>query len=53
MASQTPAELMGLPDKGKLAPGCDADIIVLDGKLQVTQTLVRGEPIYQHTISQP
>lgn len=53
MASHTPAELMGLSNKGKLAPGCDADVIILDDKLQVTQTIVRGQLIYQHTTSQP
>ncbi|NIV13021.1 MAG: amidohydrolase family protein, partial [Aliifodinibius sp.] len=48
MASQTPAELLGLSNKGKLAPHYDADIIVLDNKLQVTLTMVRGQIVYEH-----
>jgi N-acetylglucosamine-6-phosphate deacetylase len=53
MASQTPADMLGLSDKGKLAPGYDADIIILDDNLEITLTLVRGHIIYQHTTSQP
>jgi allantoinase len=29
-ASTRPAELLGLPTKGRLEPGCDADIVVFD-----------------------
>ncbi len=53
MASQTPAGLLGLPNKGKLAPEYDADIIILDQNLQVTLTMVRGHIVYQHNTSQP
>lgn len=48
MASQTPADLLGLTDKGRLAPNYDADLIVLDDKLQVTLTMVRGQIVYEH-----
>jgi N-acetylglucosamine-6-phosphate deacetylase len=51
MASQTPAELMGLSHKGKLAPHYDADIIILDDKLQVMQTIVRGQFAYSSTVA--
>lgn len=46
MASEVPARLLGLTQKGKLAPGCDADIVVLDEQLRVTMTLVAGELVY-------
>jgi len=49
MASQTPATLLGLTNKGKLAPNYDADIIILDDKLQVTLTMVRGQIVYEHS----
>lgn len=49
MACQTPAELLGLKTKGKLAPNYDADIIILDEQLQVTLTMVRGKVVYEHT----
>lgn len=47
MASRTPADLLGLTNKGRIAPGCDADLVVLDESLHVQQTLVAGEVIYE------
>jgi N-acetylglucosamine-6-phosphate deacetylase len=47
MASQTPAELLGLPNRGKLAPRYLADIIVLNEKLRVSLTMVRGKIVYR------
>ncbi|MFZ0547456.1 MAG: N-acetylglucosamine-6-phosphate deacetylase [Candidatus Promineifilaceae bacterium] len=49
MASQTPAALMGLTHKGNLAPGCDADIVILDDSLQVKLTMIQGQVIYQQS----
>jgi len=47
-AARTPARLLGLEGrKGTLAPGCDADIVVLDEKLRVTLTVARGRIVYQ------
>ena len=39
MASETPAKYLGLP-KGKLAPGYDADILVVDEALHVKETIL-------------
>lgn len=52
MASATPAALLGLERKGRIAPGCDADLVLLDGALRVQATLVRGEVAYrrEHTL---
>jgi N-acetylglucosamine-6-phosphate deacetylase len=47
MASSTPAALLGLEQKGRIAPGCDADLVLLDGGLRVQATLVRGELAYR------
>jgi N-acetylglucosamine-6-phosphate deacetylase len=47
MASATPANLLGLPSKGRLAVGCDADLITLDGALNVVQTMINGQIVYE------
>jgi N-acetylglucosamine-6-phosphate deacetylase len=39
----TPARLLGLPDRGRLAAGARADVTVLDADLAVTATIVGGE----------
>jgi N-acetylglucosamine-6-phosphate deacetylase len=49
MASQTPAELLNLTDRGKLAPNYSADIIILNKALQVNLTMVRGKIVYRQT----
>ncbi|MDZ5449684.1 N-acetylglucosamine-6-phosphate deacetylase [Labrys sp. ZIDIC5] len=46
MASLTPAELTGIAgDVGTLAPGKRADIVVLDGNLEVERVFIGGEPL--------
>jgi N-acetylglucosamine-6-phosphate deacetylase len=47
MASLTPARLLGLEDRGRLAPGYRADLAILDGDLEPLETLVAGEPTAQ------
>lgn len=47
MASTTPACLLGLNKKGRLDPGCDADLIILDTDLRVTHTFVSGKLVYE------
>lgn len=41
-ASTTPARLLGRHDIGRLQPGCAADIVLLDDRLEVVATIVRG-----------
>ncbi|MDR1733109.1 MAG: beta-aspartyl-peptidase [Synergistaceae bacterium] len=36
------ARALGLPEKGRIAVGCDADITVLDGDMQVNAVIARG-----------
>jgi N-acetylglucosamine-6-phosphate deacetylase len=43
--SRNPARLMGL-NKGEIAPGRDADLIVLDKNLDLCYTIVAGEIVY-------
>jgi N-acetylglucosamine-6-phosphate deacetylase len=43
MASTVPARIVGLEGrKGRIAPGYDADLVVLDNGLEVAMTCVRG-----------
>ena len=47
LASENPARLLGIDHrKGKIAPGFDADLTVLDGELRACGTLVAGEWVY-------
>ena len=46
ICSRNPARLLGL-NKGEIAPGRDADLIVLDKNLDLCYTLVAGEIVYQ------
>lgn len=47
MASFNPARLVGLEGKGRLAPGCDADLVALDETLDVVLTVAGGEVVYR------
>ncbi len=48
MASETPARVLGISNrKGQLAPGYDADLVILDESLQVSLTMVGGSVAYE------
>ena len=44
-ASTTPADLVGAADRGRIAPGCRADLVALDADLGVVTTWIGGEPV--------
>ncbi len=46
MASLNPARAAGLPEKGEMAIGKDADLVVLSPELEVVQTYVNGVEIF-------
>jgi N-acetylglucosamine-6-phosphate deacetylase len=46
MASTNPSKVLGRPNCGRLAPGCRADLVLLDDGLQVTHTIVGGEVVF-------
>ena len=43
MASTTPANILGLQQKGEISPGFDADLVLLDDEFQVLWTMVGGQ----------
>jgi len=48
MASLNPARLIGVDRrKGSLAPGMDADLIVIDDAVTIYLTMVRGRTVYR------
>lgn len=45
--TRTPADLLGLTQKGRIAVGCDADLVLLDDAHQVHMTLTKGRVAYE------
>ena len=45
--SETPAEVLGLSEKGRIAPGAAADLVILSTEGMVKETVVAGETVYQ------
>jgi N-acetylglucosamine-6-phosphate deacetylase len=43
MASTTPADILGLRDAGRIAPGCRADLVLLNERYEVQWTMVNGK----------
>ena len=49
MATRVPATAMNVENhKGSIAPGFDADIVVLDESYQVRMTMVGGKVVYRN-----
>lgn len=51
MASENPARLMGAKNKGRLAKGMDADVVVFDQEFAVELTIIEGQTVYQRNES--
>lgn len=47
--SKNPARALGLHQKGTIAEGFDADLVVLDDAMQVQMTIVGGEIVFDRT----
>lgn len=47
MATQTPAKIMKLNDRGTLREGLRADIVIFDEDISVSRTIVNGQTVYK------
>jgi N-acetylglucosamine-6-phosphate deacetylase len=45
----TPATLLGLERKGRIAPGYDADLVLMTSDLEISSTFVAGKMVYDRT----
>lgn len=45
MLTRTPARLMNLPQKGMLAPGYDADVVIFDENIALQRVILKGETV--------
>lgn len=51
MASTTPARIMGVANqKGTLAPGMDADLVIFDEHITIQTTLIGGKIVYNRPL---
>jgi N-acetylglucosamine-6-phosphate deacetylase len=53
MATRAPAQALGLDRVGQIAPGAEADLVVLGADGVVEETLVAGEPVYRREAALP
>jgi N-acetylglucosamine-6-phosphate deacetylase len=51
MGTLNPARLLGLENKGRIALGADADLVLWDEELRAVKTWVGGQCVYQSEIS--
>lgn len=47
MATQTPADILGLDNKGRINSGADADLVLMNDRFEVLWTMVKGKMVYQ------
>ncbi|WP_223591760.1 N-acetylglucosamine-6-phosphate deacetylase [Neobacillus bataviensis] len=47
MATQTPADVLGLVHKGRIEPGADADLVLMNDMFEVLWTIVNGKMVYK------
>lgn len=53
MASEVPAQVLGLGRKGRLTVGADADLVLLDAELTVVATYGQGRSLYRREAAAP
>lgn len=47
MATQTPADILGLVHKGRIKAGADADLVLMNDQFEVIWTIVNGKMVYK------
>jgi len=47
MATETPADVLGLANKGRIEPGADADLVLMNDQFEVIWTMVNGKMVYK------
>ncbi|PFP29553.1 N-acetylglucosamine-6-phosphate deacetylase [Bacillus sp. AFS073361] len=47
MATKTPADILGLSNKGRIDPGADADLVLMNDQFEVLWTVVNGKMVYR------
>jgi N-acetylglucosamine-6-phosphate deacetylase len=50
MASEVPAQVLGLKTKGRLIVGADADLVLFDESLTVRATFIAGQQVYDRGV---
>ena len=50
MLSETPSRIIGAKNKGKIARGADADIIIADKNLDIKSVYVMEKNIFERTV---
>ncbi|MGN0164570.1 MAG: N-acetylglucosamine-6-phosphate deacetylase [Lachnospiraceae bacterium] len=48
MATETPARLMGLDNKGVIKEGADADLLVIDENMNIKYVIIKGNVYYEN-----
>jgi N-acetylglucosamine-6-phosphate deacetylase len=49
MATQTPADILGMLNKGRIEPGADADLVLINDRFEVLWTIVNGKKVYSRS----
>ncbi|WP_059105678.1 N-acetylglucosamine-6-phosphate deacetylase [Shouchella shacheensis] len=49
MATETPANILGLENKGRIAPGADADLVLMNDRFEVVWTMINGNMVYSRS----
>jgi len=47
MATQTPANILGLAHKGRIRAGADADLVLMNDQFEVIWTIINGKMVYK------
>lgn len=50
LASTNPARILGLPQKGRVADGCDAELVLLDANIDPVLVMVGGKIVFRKNL---